>query len=174
MAAIFHVVTLKGYGQQSLASCNNFWTSKYYLRRENDYLQRCHHPRRFKTRWSWTCCSYLSGALLSRGGGLRYEVCVSSPSHLVRANYGGSYRPPYKTYRGAFNYYPMKIGDFVHIGANTVVEAATIGNHVEIGKNCVIVRAELPPFFLVSYTWLSNLRVNSQSSRIVQRSQITL
>lgn len=47
-------------------------------------------------------------------------------------------RPPYKTYRGAFNYYPMKIGDYVHIGANTVVEAATIGNHVEIGKNCVI------------------------------------
>lgn len=47
-------------------------------------------------------------------------------------------RPPYKTYRGAFNYYPMKVGDFVHIGANTIVEAATIGNHVEIGKNCVI------------------------------------
>jgi serine acetyltransferase len=46
----------------------------------------------------------------------------------------------------------MKIGDFVHIGANTVVEAATIGNHVEIGTNCVIVRAELPPFLLVSYT----------------------
>jgi len=34
----------------------------------------------------------------------------------------------------------MKIGDYVHIGANTVVEAATIGNHVVIGKNCVIVR----------------------------------
>jgi dynactin-5 len=33
----------------------------------------------------------------------------------------------------------MKIGDFVHIGANTIIEAATIGNHVEIGKNCVIV-----------------------------------
>lgn len=50
------------------------------------------------------------------------------------------YRPPYKTYRGNFNYYPMKIGDHVHIGANSVVEAAQIGNHVEIGKNCVIVR----------------------------------
>jgi len=50
-----------------------------------------------------------------------------------------SFRPPYKTYRGNFNYYPMKIGDHVHIGANSVVEAATIGNHVEIGKNCVIV-----------------------------------
>ena len=48
-------------------------------------------------------------------------------------------RPPYKTYRGNFNYYPMKIGDHVHIGANSVVEAAQIGNHVEIGKNCVIV-----------------------------------
>ena len=34
----------------------------------------------------------------------------------------------------------MKIGDHVHIGAGTVVEAATIGNNVEIGKNCVIVR----------------------------------
>lgn len=48
-------------------------------------------------------------------------------------------RPPYKTYRGNFNYYPMKIGDHVHIGANSIVEAAQIGNHVEIGKNCVIV-----------------------------------
>ena len=56
------------------------------------------------------------------------------------------YRPPYKTYRGNFNYYPMKIGDHVHIGANSIVEAATIGNHVEIGKNCIIVRSL--PFFL--------------------------
>lgn len=49
------------------------------------------------------------------------------------------FRPPYKTFRGAFNYYPMKIGDHVHIGAGSVIEAATIGNHVEIGKNCIIV-----------------------------------
>jgi len=64
-----------------------------------------------------------------------------------------SSRPPYKTYRGAFNYYPMKIGDFVHIGANTIVEAATIGNHVEIGKNCVIVRnfLQLVRFILESH-----------------------
>jgi dynactin 5 len=71
--------------------------------------------------------------------------CVSTrflPSSRVRCVMGAS-RPPYKTYRGTFNYYPMKIGDFVHIGANTIVEAATIGNHVEIGKNCVIVRGVL-------------------------------
>jgi hypothetical protein len=33
----------------------------------------------------------------------------------------------------------MKIGDFVSIGSNSVVEAASIGNGVEIGKNCIIV-----------------------------------
>ena len=54
-----------------------------------------------------------------------------------------SNRPPYKTYRGNFNYYPMKIGDHVHIGANSVIEAATIGNHVVIGKNCIVVRLQI-------------------------------
>lgn len=44
----------------------------------------------------------------------------------------------------------MKIGDYVHIGANTIVEAATIGNHVEIGKNCVIVRSLLLLLFYLS------------------------
>lgn len=67
---------------------------------------------------------------------LRVRVC--------RADFN---RPPYKTYRGNFNYYPMKIGDHVHIGAGSVVEAATIGNNVEIGKNCVIV-SSLPRFTL--------------------------
>lgn len=42
----------------------------------------------------------------------------------------------------------MKIGDHVHIGANSVVEAATIGSHVEIGKNCVIVRTSKFQTFL--------------------------
>ena len=79
---------------------------------------------------------------------MRHEVRLNTvplwstlqPSRPSDARRDPSSRPPYKTYRGAFNYYPMKIGDFVHIGANTIVEAATIGNHVEIGKNCVIVR----------------------------------
>lgn len=39
-----------------------------------------------------------------------------------------------------FSYYPTKIGDFVSIGAGSIVEAASIGNGVEIGKNCIIVR----------------------------------
>jgi dynactin-5 len=73
------------------------------------------------------------------------SVYHNVPSFINHAS-----RPPYKTYRGNFNYYPMKIGDHVHIGANSVVEAATIGNHVEIGKNCVIVRVCLNSDYLES------------------------
>lgn len=70
---------------------------------------------------------------------MRYVLLGGSTSIKIVLQYSSCIRPPYKTYRGNFNYYPMKIGDYVHIGANTVVEAATIGNHVVIGKNCVIV-----------------------------------
>ncbi len=44
----------------------------------------------------------------------------------------------------AFSYYPMEIGNHVTIGAHSVVEAATIGNGVEIGKNCIIVSCPVP------------------------------
>jgi len=70
---------------------------------------------------------------------VRLTLFLPLSLRIIRPTHRGSFRPPYKTYRGTFNYYPMKIGDFVHIGANTIIEAATIGNHVEIGKNCVIV-----------------------------------
>lgn len=36
----------------------------------------------------------------------------------------------------------MKIGDYVNVGDNTIIEAASIGNMVQIGKNCVIVRID--------------------------------
>ncbi|KAJ1910027.1 hypothetical protein IWQ60_010873 [Tieghemiomyces parasiticus] len=49
-------------------------------------------------------------------------------------------RPPHKTYKGVFSYYPMKIGDHVMIGERSIVEAANIGSYVEIGRNCIIGR----------------------------------
>ncbi|KAI8622618.1 dynactin subunit p25 [Chytriomyces sp. MP71] len=49
-------------------------------------------------------------------------------------------RPPSKVYKNVFSYYPMKMGDYVHIGENSIVEAASIGSHVQIGKNCVVGR----------------------------------
>ena len=72
--------------------------------------------------------------LVGEGCVMRYVLFTNKPTLNLFSS------PPYKTYRGNFNYYPMKIGDHVHVGAGSVVEAATIGNHVEIGKNCVIVR----------------------------------
>ena len=50
-------------------------------------------------------------------------------------------RPPPPS---VFNYYPVKIGNHVTIGARSVVEAAQIGNCVTIGEDCVIVRPLAP------------------------------
>ncbi|PVV04969.1 hypothetical protein BB560_000515 [Smittium megazygosporum] len=50
------------------------------------------------------------------------------------------FKPPYKIFKGLFSYFPMKIGDYVHVDENSIVEAASIGNCVRIGKNCVIGR----------------------------------
>ncbi|KAF8756606.1 Dynactin, subunit p25 [Rhizoctonia solani] len=75
--------------------------------------------------------------VIASGAIIRGDLRRTGTGSAVVISLGGTAdQPPYKTYRGNFNYYPMKIGDHVHIGAGTVVEAATIGNHVEIGKNC--------------------------------------
>jgi dynactin 5 len=37
-----------------------------------------------------------------------------------------------------FSHYPLKIGDHVYVGPGTVIEAALIGNRVNIGAGCVI------------------------------------
>ncbi|RDL39114.1 putative dynactin [Venustampulla echinocandica] len=47
-------------------------------------------------------------------------------------------RPPGKLYRGTFSHYPLKIADHVFVGPSSIIEAALIGNHVNIGANCVI------------------------------------
>ncbi|KAK9342886.1 trimeric LpxA-like protein [Lipomyces starkeyi] len=63
-------------------------------------------------------------------------------------------KPPFKFYKGLVTiyhiheptltplrslvYYPLKIGNFVSIGANSIIEAATIGSYVNIGSNCVV------------------------------------
>ncbi|CAO1627300.1 unnamed protein product [Parajaminaea phylloscopi] len=84
---------------------------------------------------------------------------------------GAVIRPPYKTYKGVFSYYPVKMGDFVHIGANTVNEATNIGTYVDVGRDCIIGRfstirdcariadgAVLPPYTTVpsGQLWAGN------------------
>jgi len=47
-------------------------------------------------------------------------------------------RPPGRMYKGAFTYMPLRLGDHVFVGQGTVVQAASLGNHVQIGKGCTI------------------------------------
>ncbi|ORY73848.1 trimeric LpxA-like protein [Leucosporidium creatinivorum] len=74
---------------------------------------------------------------LRRAGGSGPAVVIAVGKYCVMGE-NSVIRPPCKTYKGVFSYYPMKIGDYVSIGSNSIVEAASIGNGVEIGKNCII------------------------------------
>lgn len=51
---------------------------------------------------------------------------------------GAVIRPPCKIYKGEFSHFPMRIGDYCHVGRESIVEAASIGNHVFIGARAVI------------------------------------
>nr|CAG8490252.1 11136_t:CDS:2 [Entrophospora candida] len=79
----------------------------------------------------------IRGDLRRTGTGHAVVVAIGRYCLLTR---GSIIRPPYKTYKGVFSYYPVKIGDHVTIGEGSVVEAAIIGSFVHIGKNCVIGR----------------------------------
>lgn len=68
-----------------------------------------------------------SGVVISAG---RY--CLFDQGCIVR--------PPYKTYKGSFSYFAIKMGDCVRIGPGSVVQASAIGSHVDIGRNCIVGR----------------------------------
>jgi len=52
-------------------------------------------------------------------------------------------RPPYKKFQAGFAFFPIHIGDYVYIEDDCVINAASIGSYVHIGKGAVIVRATL-------------------------------
>lgn len=47
-------------------------------------------------------------------------------------------RPPGRLYKGAFTYMALRLGDHVFVDQGSVVQAATVGSHVRIGKACTI------------------------------------
>ncbi|TPX45266.1 hypothetical protein SeMB42_g04070 [Synchytrium endobioticum] len=79
----------------------------------------------------------LRGDLRRTGGG--HSVVVAIGRYCLIGS-RSIIRPPFKTYKGVFSYYPTKIGDYVHIAEDCIIEAATIGNCVMVGKSCIIGR----------------------------------
>ncbi|PWN19625.1 trimeric LpxA-like protein [Microstroma glucosiphilum] len=67
------------------------------------------------------------------------RIVISTGRYCVIGE-GVVLRPPWRVYKGVFSYYPSKTGDFVHIGANSVVESQQLGSHIDIGKDCIIGR----------------------------------
>jgi len=47
-------------------------------------------------------------------------------------------RPSYKRFKGGIAFFPVTIGDYVEIGEDCLISAATIGSFVKVGRNCVI------------------------------------
>ncbi|KAH0545139.1 hypothetical protein FGG08_000751 [Glutinoglossum americanum] len=58
------------------------------------------------------------------------RYCILSPRSLLR--------PPSKIYRGIHSHYPLKLGDHVFIGPDSIIEAAVIGSYVHIGAGSVV------------------------------------
>ncbi|KAG6037005.1 hypothetical protein E4U41_005357 [Claviceps citrina] len=47
-------------------------------------------------------------------------------------------RPPGRLYKGSYTYMPLRLGDHVFVGQNSVVQAASVGSHVRIGRDCMV------------------------------------
>lgn len=60
------------------------------------------------------------------------RYCIISKNSVIR--------PPYKRFSHGVAFFPMRIGDHVFIGENSVISAADIGSYVYVGKNVIIGR----------------------------------
>jgi dynactin-5 len=63
------------------------------------------------------------------------SVAIGRYCFLAR---GALLRPPARMHKGVFTYMPLRLGDHVFVGQGSVVQAATVGSHVHIGKGCTI------------------------------------
>jgi dynactin 5 len=67
----------------------------------------------------------------------------STPTAVALGRYcflsqGALLRPPGRIYKGTFTYMPLRMGDHVFVGQGSVVQAATVGSHVHIGRDCTV------------------------------------
>ncbi|PQE19226.1 F-box domain-containing protein [Rutstroemia sp. NJR-2017a BBW] len=85
---------------------------------------------------------YRGGGRRRRGGGVlclllsspSIHVTHTKPNQTPSLSTQQSLTTPFRT----FSHFPLKIGDHVFVGANSIIEAAILGNHIHIGANVVI------------------------------------
>eukprot|EP00931_Biecheleriopsis_adriatica_P006301 TRINITY_DN107714_c0_g1_i1.p1 TRINITY_DN107714_c0_g1~~TRINITY_DN107714_c0_g1_i1.p1 ORF type:complete len:227 (+),score=44.90 TRINITY_DN107714_c0_g1_i1:27-683(+) len=82
--------------------------------------------------------SLLGKTVVKSGVILRGDLQLLKIGKYVTICEGCVMRPCYKKYKGNIAFFPMSVGDYVTIGARSVVSAAQIGNCVDIGEDCVI------------------------------------
>lgn len=109
---------------------------------KDNYPGNHYNPRRSASNGWWTCCRHFYWKILFPQSRMRYSTALQD---IQRVWWEDRVHRCYVVFlKGcwcrAFNYYPMKIGDHVTIGENSIVEAAQLGNCVDIGKDCIIVR----------------------------------
>ncbi|GKT59999.1 dynactin subunit 5 (dynactin Arp1 p25 subunit) [Colletotrichum tofieldiae] len=78
---------------------------------------------------------FLSRGAVLRPPGRMYKGCVPVSRHAP------IFKPcPLLTSDvcRAFTYMPLRMGDHVFVGQNVVIQAASIGSHIHIGRDCVI------------------------------------
>ncbi|KAK4216879.1 putative dynactin subunit 5 protein [Rhypophila decipiens] len=73
----------------------------------------------------------------SSGGGPPSNTAVAIGRYCFLSR-GCCLKPPGRLYKGVFTYMPLRMGDHVFVGQNTVVQAAQIGSHVNIGAQVVV------------------------------------
>ncbi|KAE9544528.1 hypothetical protein AGLY_000069 [Aphis glycines] len=76
--------------------------------------------------------------ILQSGVMIRGDLASVKMGRYCFVGRGSVVRPPCKKFSGGFTYFALQIGDHVHIGEQSVIQAAIIGSYVHIGKNVVI------------------------------------
>ncbi|MCJ1472637.1 hypothetical protein MMC13_001286 [Lambiella insularis] len=78
------------------------------------------------------------GRILSASASASQNQVTISIGRYCFISIGTILRPPAKIHRGVYSYIPQKLGDNVFVGPGCIVEAASIGNNVWLGKGAVI------------------------------------
>ena len=77
----------------------------------------------------------LRGDLRRSGSGTAISISIDS-SCVINSN--SVIKPPYRLYKNIFSYYPVRIGKYVLLESDSLLEAAQVGSFVHIESGCVI------------------------------------